>query len=170
MPTYNEALLEAYASCPPNEKTYFTLVVNHPSFDEPAYLVTGVGDDMEFGLENGGGMQVHQAVPFKSDPPEQREGQAPQAKVSIDNVNRELMPKIRAAMGIRAFITVAYREYVDSDLTEPAFGPVEYILSGITAIGTTLTGTVMVKNLQNRRFPKDGKDYSPNVFRSLLQG
>ncbi len=40
--------------------------------------------------------------------PEVRQGQVPQSKVSIDNVNRLLMPKIREALKIRAYITISF--------------------------------------------------------------
>lgn len=175
MAAQNEAMLEAYASCPPEQKIYCTVVVNHPSFASPAYLVANVADDMDFGIEVGtdthsGETVTHTAIPFQVDYPEQREGQAPQSKVTIDNVNRELVPQIRAAMGVRAYITITYREYVGSDLANPAYGPMEFVLANVTMVASTLTGTIMVKNLQNKRFPKQSKNYTPTQFRSLLPG
>jgi len=175
MPAQNEAMLEAYASCPPEQKIYSTVVVNHPAFESPAYLVANLADDMDFGIETGtdphsGETVSHTAIPFQVEYPEQREGQAPQSKVTIDNVNRELVPQIRGAMDVRAYITITYREYVESDLTEPAYGPVEFVLANVAMVATTLTGTIMVKNLQNKRFPKQSKNYTPAQFRSLLPG
>jgi Domain of unknown function (DUF1833) len=173
MPTQNEALLEAYASCPPSSRVYFTLEVNHPSFATPAYIVANVGDDMAFGIEvgadvNSGLMVTFLACPLSADYPEQREGQPPTTKIKIDNVNRELVPKIRAAQGVRAYIQVKYREYLGSDLTEPAYGPIEFVLSNVQMVGTSLTGNAMVKNLQNKRFPRLDKNYSYTQFPSLL--
>src|SRR4051812_13902558 len=109
MPTQNEALLEAYASCPPGARIYCTLEINHPSFATPAYIVANVGADMSLGIEvgsdvNSGAMVTFVACPLTADYPEQREGQPPTAKVKIDNVNRELVPQIRAALGYRAYI------------------------------------------------------------------
>ncbi len=173
MPTQNEALLEAYASCPPSQKIYDTLEINHVSFAEPAYIVANVGDDMEFGIEigasvNSGQMVNFQACPLSAPWPEQREGQPPSATVEIDNVTRELVPKIRAALAYRADIIVAFRQYTDSDLTEPAFGPVEYLLREVAMTGTKLSGRVMVRNLQNARFPRRDKNYNYRDFPSLL--
>lgn len=175
MPAQNEALLEAYASCPPSARVYFTLEIYQSSFDVPARIVANVGDDMEFGIEagaafNGGEMVTFLACPFQADYPEQREGQPPTAKVKIDNVNRELVPKIRAALGVREYITVTYREYLGSDLTEPAYGPVEFKLKDVQMVGASLTGTAMVGNLQNKRFPKQSKNYNYRDFPSLLPG
>ncbi len=173
MPTHNEALLEAYASCPPSSRVYFTLEIYQASFAEPARVVANVGMDMEFGIEAGAPFNAGETVtfiacPFSAEYPEQREGQPPSTKIKIDNVNRELVPKIRAALGVRQYIQVLYREYLDSDLSEPAYGPVEFQLANVVMVGATLTGTAMVKNLLNKRFPRLDKNYDYNQFPSLL--
>jgi hypothetical protein len=173
MASRTEAWEVAMASCPPDELTYYTLEIWHSSFDVPARVVTGVGDDMQFGIEasaarNAGEMVTFIACPVKAEWPEQREGFPPQSKVSIDNVNRELRPKIKAAMMIREYIKVIYREYLDSDLTEPSYGPVEFTLKDVTMTGATLTGTATVANLLNKRFPRRDKNYSAVQFPSLL--
>jgi hypothetical protein len=108
------------------------------------------------------------ACPFTADYPEQREGQPPTSKIKIDNVNRDLVPKIRAALGVREYIQILYREYLLSDLTEPAYGPVEFELRNVQMVGASLTGTAMVRNLQNRRFPRLNKNYDYIQFPSLL--
>src|ERR1700738_3409989 len=164
MPVQNEALLEAYASCPPSARVYFALEVNHPSFASPAYIVANVGNDLALGIEvgadiNSGLMVTHLACPFTADYPEQREGQPPSTKIKIDNVNRELVPKIRAALAVRAYITIAYREYLGSDLTQRAYGPIEFQLSNVQMVGASLTATAVVKNLQTKRFPRLNKNY-----------
>src|SRR5690606_18678323 len=125
MATHSEAMLEANASCPPEDAEYFALELEHPSFDQPVYIVTDVADDLELGIEAGsdvnqGRMVNHIACPFRYTYPEQREGQPAQCQVSIDNVSRELLPKVRAAMAVRAYVKVSYREYLGSDLSEPS--------------------------------------------------
>ena len=45
-----------------------------------------------------------------------------------------------------------YREYLGNDLTEPAYGPIEFELRDVQVVGVSLTGKAMVRNLQNRRF------------------
>ena len=79
MPTQNEALLEAYASCPPSARIYYTLEIWQSSFAEPARVVANVGDEMVFGIESGarcdgGAMVTFFACPFSAEYPEQREG------------------------------------------------------------------------------------------------
>jgi hypothetical protein len=173
MPTHSEALLEAYAACRPSARVFHTLEIWQSSFDEPARIVANVGDDVFFGIEpgaphDGGTLVQFTACPLTSDYPEQRAGQAPTSKIKIDNVNRELVPKIRAALGVREYIQILYREYLLSDVTEPAYGPVEFELREVQMVGATLTGTAMVRNLQNRRFPRLNKNYDYIQFPSLL--
>jgi hypothetical protein len=173
MPTHNEALLEAYAACPPSARVFHTLEIWQSSFDAPARIVANVGDDMFLGIEpgaphDGGALVQFTACPVTADYPEQRAGQAPTSKIKIDNVNRELVPKIRAALGVREYIQILYREYLLSDVTEPAYGPVEFELREVQMVGASLTGTAMVRNLQNRRFPRISKNYDPGGFPSLL--
>ena len=173
MPTHHEALLEAYAACPPSARVFHTLEIWQSSFDAPARIVANVGDDMFFGIEpgaahDGGALDQFTACPLTSDYPEQRAGQAPTSKIKIDNVNRELVPKIRAALGVREYIQILYREYLLSDVTEPAYGPVEFELREVRMVGASLTGTAMVRNLQNRRFPRLNKNYDYIQVPSLL--
>jgi hypothetical protein len=173
MPTHNEALLEAYASCAPSSRVFYTLELWQASFAQPARVVANVGDDMMFGIEQGaprdaGEMVSFLACPFQAAYPEQREGQPPSTKITIDNVTRELVPLIRAALAVRQYIQVLYREYLSTDLTEPAYGPVEFELREVQMVGASLTGTAMVKNLQNKRFPRLNKNYDYIQFPSLL--
>ena len=170
MPTQSEALLEAYAAVPPTEKIYETLQVNHPSFESPVFIVANVGDDMDFTLEGGVGPTTFTACPLSCGYPEQREGQVASVQVKIDNVNRELVPKIEAALGIRAYIVVTYREFIGSDTSEPAYGPLSFTLTNVQMVGASLVGTAIVKNLQNKQFPRKDKYYSYLQFRSLLPG
>ncbi|SHJ69819.1 protein of unknown function [Bradyrhizobium lablabi] len=173
MPVQNEALLEAYASCPPSARVYFTLEIWQASFASPARVVANVGDDMYFGIEataprNPGQTVLFIACPFSAEYPEQREGQPPSTKIKIDNVNRELVPQIRAALGVRQYIDILYREYLGSDLTQPAYGPIEFQLANVQMVGVSLTGTAVVKNLQHKRFPRLTKNYDYIQFPSLL--
>jgi hypothetical protein len=173
MPTHSEAMQEAIAACPPSARIFYTLEIWQSSFAEPARVVANVGDDMAFGIEpgaprDGGAMVTFIACPFTAEYPEQREGQPPSTRIKIDNVNRELVPQIRAALGVRQYIQILYREYLGSDLTEPAYGPIEFELRDVQMVGASLTGTAMVRNLQNKRFPRLSKNYDYIQFPSLL--
>jgi Domain of unknown function (DUF1833) len=136
MPTQNESLLEAYASCPPSARIYYTIEVWQSPFATPARVVANVGDDMAFGIEpgaprDGRAMVTFIACPFTAEYPEQREGQPPSTRIKIANVNRELVPHIRAALGVRQYIQILYRKYLGSDLAEPAYGPIAFELRDV---------------------------------------
>ena len=75
---------------------------------------------------------------------------------------------IHAALGVRQYIQVLYRGYLSTDLTEPAYGPIEFELRNVQMVGASLTGAAMVRNLQNKRFPRLDKNYDYIQFPSLL--
>jgi Domain of unknown function (DUF1833) len=82
-------------------------------------------------------------------------------------VAAELVPQIRAALGTRQYIQILYREYLGSDLTEPAYGPIEFELRNVQMVGASLTGTAMMRNLQNKRFLAIKCNYDYVQFPSL---
>lgn len=156
---------EAEASAPPGVLTYCTLELQHPAFlDEnddpvPVRCVTDVHEDMAFGIEDGaefnaGEMATFQAVPFYAERPEFAEGRAPECTVTVDGVGDELIPRIEAAVEVKADLVVVYREYQTPDLSEPVFGPVKFVMRRVSVNGTTITGTAQLDDLANRKFPR----------------
>lgn len=47
-------------------------------------------------------------------------------------------------------------------------GPIEFELRNVQMVGASLTGTAMVRKLQNKRFPRISENYDPPQFPSLL--
>jgi Domain of unknown function (DUF1833) len=94
-------------------------------FAQPARVVANVGEDMTFGIEAGRAARSRRDGDVHGLPVRGRLSRAARgaAAVKIDNVNRELVPKIRPALGVREYIRILYREYLGTDLTEPAYGP-----------------------------------------------
>jgi hypothetical protein len=144
-------------------EVFFTLELQHPGFvDEssnpiPIRCVTGVFEDMQFGIEDGatfnsGEVATFTAIPFHADFPEFAEGKAPETRVVVDNVSRELVPHIECAVGLRADLIAIYREYRSDDLSAPCFGPVEFIVCNITMSGTRIEGMASIDNLANKKF------------------
>jgi hypothetical protein len=164
VPQGDAAWEEAAASVPASVKVCFTLELQHPGFvDEtmspiPIRCVTGVFEDMQFGIEdgamfNGGEMAPFTAIPFYADFPEFAEGKVPETRITVDNVSRELVPHIERAVGLRADLIAIYREYRSDDLSAPCYGPVEFIVRNITMSGTRIEGTASIDNLANKKFP-----------------
>jgi hypothetical protein len=169
---WTEAWEEAEASLPPQVVVYPTIELRHPSFTDPVAVrfVSGAPDDMQFRLEagavlDGGDMVTFYAVPFSAERPEFAEGRMPECAITIDNVNREVVPAIEEAVKVRADLVVVYREYRSDDVEAPCFGPVEFKMRRVRMTGTTLTGTATLDNLGNRKFP--GLIYSVNDFPGL---
>jgi hypothetical protein len=166
---------EAEATAPPDVLIYCTLELQHPAFlkdgvQVPIRCVTGVADAMEFGIEAGaafneGEMASFQAMPFSADRPEFAEGQTPQCTVTVDNCGREISGYLEAAIQVKADLIAVYREYRSDDLTEPCYGPVQFVMRKVTVTGTSVSGTATLDNLANRKFPF--KVYSQNEFPGL---
>jgi hypothetical protein len=164
MPTGTAAWEEANASVPASVRVYFTLELQHPGFvDEamspiPIRCVTGMFEDMQFGIEEGavfnaGEMATFTAIPFYADFPEFAEGKVPETRITVDNVSRELVPHIERAIQVRADLIAIYREYRSDDLSAPCFGPVEFTVRNITMSGTRIDGMASIDNLANKKFP-----------------
>jgi hypothetical protein len=68
---------------------------------------------------------------------------------------------------VREYIQILYREYLGNDLTEPAYGRIEFELRDVQMVGASLTGTAMVRNRQNRSFPRLSKNYDYIQFPSF---
>jgi hypothetical protein len=149
---------ESEATAPPGVLTYCTLELQHTSFEVPVRVVTGVDTDQSFTIEedadfNGGTSQTFTAVPFYAERPEFAEGKTPTCLVTVDNVGRELAPKLEAAVLVKADLAVLYREYRSDDLTEPCYGPVRFVMKRVSVKGTSVVGTAQLDDLANRKFP-----------------
>jgi hypothetical protein len=167
---------EAEATVPPDVIIYPTIELQHPAFLQsgtlvPVRCVSGVADDMEFGIEEGalfnaGEMATFQAIPFFAERPEFAEGQTPQSMVTVDNVGRELSQHLEDAVQVKSDLIAVFREYSSDDLTAPCYGPIQFVMRKVTVTGTKVTGIARLDDLANRKFPF--KVYSINEFPGLI--
>jgi hypothetical protein len=175
--SFNAAWQEAEATAPAGVTLLCTLELQHPTFldggGQPygVRLVTGVDADQVLTLEagaplNGGAAVTFTAIPFTAERPTFAEGQVPTCDITVDNVGRELVPVLEAAAVVRADLIAIYREYRSDDLTEPCFGPVQFVIKKVAMTGTALTGTAMIDNLANRKFPS--RNYTIVEFPGLI--
>lgn len=168
---WTEAWEEAAASAPPSVTVYVTLELWHTSFADPVRVVTNVIDDQTFTLEagaprNAGEAVLFTAVPCRADWPEVGERTAPQVRVTIDNIGRELVPILENALSYRGDLSVLYREYRSDDTSEPCYGPVEFVIKRVSVTGSSVVGMAQIVDLANRKFPR--KAYTLTEFPSLL--
>jgi len=157
MPAHNEAVREAYASLSAERADLL-----HAG--DLAIFLCGSGArgrqrGERYGFRHrawrdGGATVTFIAYPFTAEYLEQREGQPPSTRIKIDNVNRELVPQIRAALGTRQSFRSSIGNISAPIWPSRPMGRIEFELRNAQMVGSSLTGTAMVRNLQNKRFPR----------------
>jgi hypothetical protein len=161
---WNAAWLEAEATAPPQLEVFPTLEFRHPVFVDDVTgpfamrVVALTSVDQTFGIEADGVMdagteQLFKAVTFMAERPEFTEGKTPECAITLDNVAREMVPYLEAAVAMRADMEVTYREYRSDDLTAPCYGPVTFTIKKVSVNGTQLKATAKIEDLANRKFP-----------------
>ena len=93
-PTLSAAIREAYASAPVDLIVYHTLEIWHPGFSDPIRVVrdrVALDARLEPGApRNAGEIVTFAPFAFEIEPPDQTATGAPQCRVEIDNVGREI--------------------------------------------------------------------------------
>ena len=105
-----DAIKEAYASAPSGEIILFTIEMNHPSFTQPLRVVRD-NVKLEAYLEDSAPKNPGEKVtflPYAFDLalPEMDEYGKPEITITIDNVGRDIMNYIEAAVRTRYKIDV----------------------------------------------------------------
>lgn len=153
-----------------------TLELHHSAFIEDGrrVAVRAVNDtrDWRFTLEgdaplNAGEVVDFVAIPFSWGHPSVAEGQAPQADVRVDNVERELEPYMDAVETSFEPIVVIYRVYLSNRGSIVDKGPFRFVLKELATDNGAVAGKVEVASPQNLRFGT--RVYSADHFSSLIQ-
>jgi len=172
---WTDAWAEAEASCPQDALVFDTIELQHVTFEidgSPVALrfVRDV-EERSFGIEETATYNPGQTVAFapsafQADLPTVGEKQIPECKITVDNVARDLMPYIEAAVTVRSDLTIVLRQYREDDPSEPCYGPVAFILRQVTVTGTRVEGTARLENLVNVKFPR--RVYTRSEFPALV--
>lgn len=162
--SFTDAWAEAEAAANAQSVTLLTLEFLHPSFvddDDDPVSVRAVNDtrDHQMLLEstaplNAGQTVTFTAIPFRMLWPEQAPGRAPEMRIAIDNVGREITERLDAAIEYGSPITVIFRAYVFSFATQAttlAFDPQEFTLRLVTVTDDTVEGVASLGDLANKR-------------------
>lgn len=170
-PNLSAAIREAYASCPSDEIIHHTLEIWHPNFTQPIYVVRDFADlnaTIEAVAARNASTEVtFVAFAFEIVPPEVDKAGVPQCTIEIDNVSREILANIEAAMGSTAPIVAIYRAYLSSDLAGPENDPpLELEIMSITADPFKVRAVAGFGSLANLKFPR--QEYSAEVFPGLI--
>lgn len=115
-----------------------------------------------------GGQDVEfTAIPFTWGHPSVAEGQAPQADLRVDNVERELEPYLDQIETSFEPIIVIYRVYLSNRGTVVDKGPFRFVLKEIATDNGSVSGKVEIASPQNLKFGT--RVYSADEFASLIQ-
>jgi hypothetical protein len=165
---------EASVTNPKNEVPLATLEFHHPAFVDDTGLtaVRVVRNTVDFTgrLEvdaplNGGQDVLFQAIMFNVD--WHRIGPlGAQAKLTLDNVNREVGRYLEAATTMNVPVTVIARGYLATDPTVVGQGPYRLELRNVSRAGQSLTGSLIIASPGELKFGK--AIYGQVEFPSLL--
>ena len=140
----SEAIREAYASAPSDIIILHTLELRHPKFigDQSEQIAVRLVRDhrnLTAKLENGAPLNAGEQVEFISmgfdlELPSVDTTPVPEISVSIDNVSRELIKHLDAAIESPEKIEITYRPYLSNDLSGPQMDPpITLILTEVQA-------------------------------------
>lgn len=171
-PTLSDAIKEAYASAPTDTVIYHTLELWHPAFTLPIRVVRDYSniDAMieATAARDPGDVVAFTAYAFDIVPPDVSADALPQCTIEIDNVSREILAQIDAAILQNMPIKVIYRAYLSDALLDGPENdpPLELTISRITATPLRISATAGFTNLLEQRFPS--LDYELETFPGLL--
>lgn len=176
--SYEQAIIEAYASMPDDELCIDTLEFHHSAFvddfGQPTAARVSQGfDDWDCCLEdnaplNPGEYVTFRGVPFKFTQPSFEEDAVPSCTFSISNVSRIITKYLEQAIGKTEPITMYYRPYLQSDRSKPQMDPVYVMtLTSVKATALQITGTASLSDVHNWPFPY--RKYTPTRFPGLVR-
>ncbi len=173
--TWDEAWAEAEASCIVDQQIFETIELQHPAFVEgetaiPLRFVLDVEPRM-LGIEDGATFNAGETVEFmpiafEASTPDFAEAQVPECKVVVDNVGRDLMPHLEAAVQVRADLVVILRRYLEDDMSGPFYGPVQFMIRQVRVTGSRVEGRARLEDLTNMKFPS--RTYTRSQFPALM--
>lgn len=123
MPNDNltEAIKEAYSACPSDVVVLETLQISHASLAEDIFLVKN-NEDIVATLETSEEV-TFTACGFRMSLPASGENGLQELTISIDNIDREISDFVNEAKTYKTPVSITYRPYLASDLTQPQMDP-----------------------------------------------
>lgn len=176
-PTLKEAMAEAYATAPTDDKEISTIELRHPNFvgedglPDSGWLTTDEAD-FEGTLEPDAPVRPGQTVLFRAvafkfvlAPIETSARQ--ELQIQIDNVSGIVMEQLERAKDDNRKVQLIYRPYLASDPSEPQMDPPPtFDLSNVKVTPLTCRATARVDIEFNGAFPRIS--YSATEFPWLV--
>ena len=177
-PSLSHAIREAYASAPTDVVILHTLEFRHPEFRDEAGNTTAIRVvrdqvDLDAKLEasapaNGGETVRFVAMAFDLELPPVDVTPVPEIVVTLDNVSREIVRHLDAAVQSQAMIEVTYRPYLSNDLAGPQMDPpITLVLTEVEADVHRITARARMMDIGNKTFP--GRTYTATEFPGLTR-
>lgn len=181
--TIEQALAEVYASAPLDQLDVDTLEIWHPSFVDdqgnpaPIFLAIGYDADPEAPFRarlepdaprRAGELIEFVAAAIKFQRPDVEEGQLPQIKLELDNVDRAIVQYIELAQGQPAPIEILYRPYLLSDPSAPQMDP-PLMMEVVAIEANVFTVSLSASMADVFNFPFPQTVYTPDRFPGLLR-
>jgi len=151
MPTWDDAVKEAFASAPKGVAHIHTLQFSHSLFAE-SYWFVRQREDMTLTLETGVD-QLFKAGGFNFTLPPKSEDGLQDLNVAVDSVDRFLVNELDALEGTREDVKLSYRMWLSNDLSAPIQSPpLTLSLTDIRVTVFSITGTASFRNFLNKQF------------------
>lgn len=177
-PALSQAIREAYAARPAEVVILHTLELRHPAFRDEAGNPTAIRvvrdtSDLWARLEGSAPLDAGEvvrfvAMGFELDLPPVDTMPVPEITVTLDNVSREIVKHLDAAVESQAVIEVTYRPYLSIDLEGPQMDPpIHLVLTEVEADVFRVTGRARMLDIGNKAFP--GVAYTAKNFPGLTR-
>ncbi|MEO0797254.1 MAG: DUF1833 family protein [Verrucomicrobiota bacterium] len=164
MPTWDDAVKEAFASCPKSEVHIHTLQLSHSLFTQTYWFVRQ-RQDMVLTLETGQD-QTFKAAGFSFTLPERSEDGLQDLNIAVDNVDKALTDELDRLEGSDEDVKLTYRMYLHSDLSKPTQDPpltLSLVAARIAVF--SITSRASFRNFLNKQFLTE--DYTRKTFPTL---
>lgn len=190
---WSDALQEAYTYASGDDPILATIELSHPTFTDsednivPLRMVNAQGDllhegdqddpdDLDvfgymMGIESTATYNPSETVEFvsvgfKITLPKQEEGRLGTFILSFDNVTRLISQYLDKALTVRAPLSMVYREYLDSDKSQPHIVVPLLTIKSVSSTMFLVEAVAEFNDLVNKRFPN--LVYRPQDFPGLV--
>ena len=140
-----------------------TLEITCAAWDEPILLCEGFENQSV--IDENGRSLTFEAAAFQLAEPERSNRGSQTLDFAVDGVMGEAQQKVDAALEAEERITLIYRKFLASNLTEPAERPYRMTILGGEMNGSTVQLQAGFFDLINRQWPRDAYSttFSPGL-------
>lgn len=155
-----QAIKEAYASCPSDTIIYHTLEIKHPDFIDDNGNPTTIRIVQGFHgiiatLETGEKVSF-QAMCFDIELPPVDTSAVPEISIEFDNVSQEIIKHLDNAASSQHKTELIYRPYLSNDLSTPQMiPPINLTITEINCDIYKITAKARMTDIGNKIFPNE---------------